>query len=539
MQPRRPHGHRAPPRSTTMWPISPAAPRPIQRLPSRIRPAADPGAPEDPEDRLVRLAGAELELGVGGDVDVVGDPHRGAERVARASGPSGKLPSQPGRLRASATSPVCSLESPGEPTPIPASESVCTPAASAASTSASAISRRRPAGRPRSASGVAPRPRPRRPGSTIAAWIFVPPRSMPAAQGAVILPASARVYCAALRTAASSASEWATSAASDHQQHRGDQDQGDDELDLRRRARRALLDPAAALAAQRGRLQVELLGERRAVAARALERRRKRPDLAAGDAPAQRGDRLAQRLPALDLGDRAAELDRQRPAGAAGDLAEPGRRAAAGGGADREQVERVGQRGDEPRRRRRRGAARAARPGRGSRRRRRTSGERDRRAAPGAPGPRRPRPARRRRRRRASRRRPPAARTARRARRARAAPAARAAAAASPSELGAPAASARSSAPRSPAADPLAARAGELPDGREREQDGAAREQRGHRSSTRLRRRIAAKPRAGAPAASPSSVAAAGSRAARRRSRARAARRTAPRRPASRRPAGR
>ena len=43
--------------------------------------AADPGAPEDAEDRLVRLPGAELELGVGGDVDVVADPHLRAERV--------------------------------------------------------------------------------------------------------------------------------------------------------------------------------------------------------------------------------------------------------------------------------------------------------------------------------------------------------------------------------------------------------------------------------------------------------------------------
>ncbi len=41
-------------------------------------------------------------------------------------------------------------------------------------------------------------------------------------------------------------------AGGDHQQHRGHQDQGDDELDLRRGAGRALLDPAALVAPQGG-----------------------------------------------------------------------------------------------------------------------------------------------------------------------------------------------------------------------------------------------------------------------------------------------
>ena len=41
-QPRRPHVHWAPPRRTTMWPISPAEPRPSQRLPLRIRPPPTP-----------------------------------------------------------------------------------------------------------------------------------------------------------------------------------------------------------------------------------------------------------------------------------------------------------------------------------------------------------------------------------------------------------------------------------------------------------------------------------------------------------------
>ena len=68
MQPRRPHGHGAPPIFTTMWPISPAAPRPSHGLPSRIEAAADAGAPEHAEQRLVAPAGAERELGVGRDL---------------------------------------------------------------------------------------------------------------------------------------------------------------------------------------------------------------------------------------------------------------------------------------------------------------------------------------------------------------------------------------------------------------------------------------------------------------------------------------
>jgi hypothetical protein len=50
-------------------------------------------------------------------------------------------------------------------------------------------------------------------------------------------------------------------AGGDHQQDRGDEDEGDDELDLRGGAGGALLDGAAAVAAQRGGLTLQLLGE--------------------------------------------------------------------------------------------------------------------------------------------------------------------------------------------------------------------------------------------------------------------------------------
>ena len=80
MQPIRPHGHLRPSDLTTTWPISPAPPRPSQTLPVEHDAAADAGAPEHAEQRAVRLRGAELELRVGGDGDVVGEPDRRAER---------------------------------------------------------------------------------------------------------------------------------------------------------------------------------------------------------------------------------------------------------------------------------------------------------------------------------------------------------------------------------------------------------------------------------------------------------------------------
>ncbi len=79
MQPLRPHGQRAPPRTTTTWPISPAAPRPSHRSPLENETAAHAGAPEDAEDGPKRPPGAELELRVGRDVDVVADTDVGPE----------------------------------------------------------------------------------------------------------------------------------------------------------------------------------------------------------------------------------------------------------------------------------------------------------------------------------------------------------------------------------------------------------------------------------------------------------------------------
>ena len=139
MQPLRPQGHLAPPRLTTMWPISPAAPRPSQGLPSRTRPPPTP-VPQKTPIRLwnSRPAPRWNSASVATWTSLptrTSVPSASFKRLA-----SGKLPSQPGRLRAPETTPVFSSASPGEPTPTPSSAAVSTPACSAASRSAAAIS---------------------------------------------------------------------------------------------------------------------------------------------------------------------------------------------------------------------------------------------------------------------------------------------------------------------------------------------------------------------------------------------------------------
>ena len=85
MQPRRPQVQRAPSISTTTWPISPAPPRPIHGLPSRIRPPPTPVPQKTPSSELYEPPGAELELGVGRHLHVVADRDPAAERVLPAS----------------------------------------------------------------------------------------------------------------------------------------------------------------------------------------------------------------------------------------------------------------------------------------------------------------------------------------------------------------------------------------------------------------------------------------------------------------------
>ena len=81
MQPRRPQPHLAPLMRTTMWPISPAVLRPTHGLPSRIRPPPTPVPQKTPSSAVVLARGADLELGVGREVDVVAERDRRAAEL--------------------------------------------------------------------------------------------------------------------------------------------------------------------------------------------------------------------------------------------------------------------------------------------------------------------------------------------------------------------------------------------------------------------------------------------------------------------------
>ena len=182
MQPLRPQGHLAPPRLTTMWPISPAAPRPSQGLPSRTMPPPTP-VPQKTPIRLWNSRPAprwnSASVATWTSLPTRTSVPRASFRVFA----SGKLPSQPGRLRAPETTPVFSSASPGRADPDarrarrsrrrPARPPPAAPPPSR---------RRRPAARRWSASACAIPQRPCPAASTTTVWIFVPPRSMPPAQ---------------------------------------------------------------------------------------------------------------------------------------------------------------------------------------------------------------------------------------------------------------------------------------------------------------------------------------------------------------------
>ena len=179
MQPLRPQGHLAPPRLTTMWPISPAAPRPSQGLPSRTSPPPTPV----PQKTPIRLENSRPA------------PRWNSASVAtwtslpiRTSVPSASfsvlgqreaaLPA--GQVLAPETTPVFSSASPGEPTPTPARSSVARPRAAPPPRAAPRPSpRRRPPGRRSVGVGCRASPRTSPLASTIAVWILVPPRSIP------------------------------------------------------------------------------------------------------------------------------------------------------------------------------------------------------------------------------------------------------------------------------------------------------------------------------------------------------------------------
>ena len=236
MQPRRPQGQRAPPFFTTMWPISPAAPRPSQRLPSRISPPPTPVPQNTPSsDRYGLPAPSSNSALVATSTSL---PSRtGAPSAFSSHGPSSNDPSQPGRFRASDTTPVASSTSPGEPTPIPPSESLARSAAPAASVSASAICRATSSGPPFVGVGSFASPITSPFTVTMAAWILVPPRSIPP-RGAVFerLGAGMAASLSGCLELTEEGLGVRDDGRHDHQEHRRHEDERDHELDLRRGA---------------------------------------------------------------------------------------------------------------------------------------------------------------------------------------------------------------------------------------------------------------------------------------------------------------
>ena len=148
-------------------------------LPLEDQAAADPGSPPDAEDRLVVTAGAEVELALDRDLDVVAEldlrPQVFAERSRRAGTcpPSRAGSSRPRRSRSSRRRRRAIRRRPR-----PAPRSRRRPARPLRA-GPPRSRRRRPAGRPRSGSGRRASPRTLLSASTTTAWILVPPRSMP------------------------------------------------------------------------------------------------------------------------------------------------------------------------------------------------------------------------------------------------------------------------------------------------------------------------------------------------------------------------
>src|SRR3954469_11471199 len=179
MQPRRPHGQRAPSRLTTMWPISPAPPRPCHSWPSRMIPPPTPVPQKTPSSERYGLpAPSSNSAAVATETSL---PRRtmGTPRSSRSSCAAGTGRSKPGRLPALAIVPAPSSTSPGEPTPTPASSPGATPASSAAARCALASASITACAPPLVGVGTRAAPTTSWRSSATIAWTLVPPRSMP------------------------------------------------------------------------------------------------------------------------------------------------------------------------------------------------------------------------------------------------------------------------------------------------------------------------------------------------------------------------
>src|SRR4051795_9630979 len=179
MQPMRPHGHLAPPFLTTMWPISPAPPRPCHSRPSRITPPPTPVPQKTPSsDWCSRAAPSSNSAAVATETSL---PRRTSSTPSssRRRSATGTGSAKPVRLPALPIVPAGSSTSPGEPTPTPTSSEVSTPASCAASRWAAASASMIESGPPSTGVGWRAWPATWWCSSTTMAWTLVPPRSIP------------------------------------------------------------------------------------------------------------------------------------------------------------------------------------------------------------------------------------------------------------------------------------------------------------------------------------------------------------------------
>ena len=161
-----------------MWPISPAAPRPVQSLPSITTPPPTPVPQKTPRSEPNSLpAPSSNSAWVATETSL--PSATGTSSASDSTEASGNGSIQLGRFRACATVPACASISPGEPTPTPLSAVGSSPAASQASRIAAASSFATSSGPPLVGVGRRDSPSTRPSGATTAAWILVPPRSSP------------------------------------------------------------------------------------------------------------------------------------------------------------------------------------------------------------------------------------------------------------------------------------------------------------------------------------------------------------------------
>src|SRR3954470_2257930 len=119
MQPRRPQPHLAPLMRTTMWPISPAVPRPFHGSPEKISPPPTPVPQNTPSrESYLRAAPISNSASVARSTSLpsaTGVPNSSFSNALRRL----NEPDQSERFIAPDTVPLESSTLPGEPTPTP------------------------------------------------------------------------------------------------------------------------------------------------------------------------------------------------------------------------------------------------------------------------------------------------------------------------------------------------------------------------------------------------------------------------------------